>query len=103
MRITLKAKIWFTFLAIVLMFTFFSLYYFPSQQEKYLLSNYNNEVQNLANTISLGVRIALTEENFEGVQTAMSFVKDDPELVVDTVTDTIWNYNQRSTYLRIRY
>lgn len=93
MRITLKTKIWFTVLSVVLLFSFFSLYYFPAQQEKYLLNNYNNEVQNLANTISLGVKIALTEENFEGVQTAMSFVKDDPRLeYVDLlVTDTSWN------------
>ncbi|MDH4090804.1 MAG: HAMP domain-containing histidine kinase [Cyclobacteriaceae bacterium] len=93
MRITLKTKIWFTVITIVLMFSFFSLFYFPAQQEKYLLNNYNNEVQNLANTISLGVRIALTEENFEGVQTAMSFVKDDPRLqfVSLLMTDTIWS------------
>jgi two-component system, NtrC family, sensor kinase len=93
MRITLKTKIWFTVLSIVLMFTFFTLFYFPGQQEKYLLNNYNNEVQNLANTISLGVKIALTEENYEGVQTAMSFVKDDPrlEFVNLLMTDTIWS------------
>jgi two-component system NtrC family sensor kinase len=93
MRITLKTKIWFTVLTIVLMFSFFSLYYFPLQQGKYLLNNYDNEVQNLANTISLGVKIALTEENFEGVQTAMSFVKDDPRLqfVNLLLTDTIWS------------
>src|SRR5258705_1361123 len=93
MRITLKTKIWFTILSIVLMFSFFTLYYFPSQQGKYLLNDYNNEVQNLANTISLGVKIALTEENFEGVQTAMSFGKDDPrlEFVNLVVTDTIWS------------
>ncbi|MGZ8556934.1 MAG: sensor histidine kinase [Chitinophagaceae bacterium] len=93
MRVTLKTKIWFTVLTIVLMFSFFSLYYFPAQQEKYLLDNYNTEVQNLANTISLGVKIALTEENFEGVKTAMSFVKDDPRLTFVNllVTDTTWN------------
>ena len=62
MKFKLKAKIWLTVFAIVSMFSFFSLYYFPAQQEKYLLDNYNNEVQNLANTISLGVEIALTEE-----------------------------------------
>ncbi len=93
MRITLKTKIWLTVLTIVLMFSFFSLYYFPAQQEKYLLDSYNNEVQNLTNTISLGVKIALKDENFEGVQTAMSFVKDDPRLLfVNLVaTDTIWS------------
>jgi len=99
MRITLKTKIWLTVLTIVLMFSFFSLYYFPEQQEKYLLDSYNNEVQNLTNTISLGVKIALKDENFEGVQTAMSFVKDDPRLLfVNLVaTDTIWN-NDSSRY-----
>ena len=73
MKFKLKTKIWLTVLAIVSMFSFFSLYYFPRQQEKNLLDNYNNEVQNLANTISLGAEIALTEENFEGVQTAMLY------------------------------
>ena len=57
MRIKLKTKIWFTVLAVVLMFSFFSLYYFPAQQEKYLLDNYNSEVQNLANINALGAAI----------------------------------------------
>src|SRR6187431_502914 len=102
MRITLKTKIWFTVLTIVLMFSFFSLYYFPLQQEKYLLNNYNTEVQNLANTISLGVEIALTEENFEGVKTAMSFVKDDHRLqfVNLLLTDTLWSDDHREFLLK---
>ena len=102
MKIKLKTKIWLTVLAIVSMFSFFSLYYFPAQQEKNLLENYNNEVQNLANTISLGVEIALTEENFEGVQTAMSFVKDDPRLqfVKLRMTDTMWNKDRTQFVLK---
>jgi class 3 adenylate cyclase len=93
MRISLKAKIWLTVLVIVMMFAFFILYYFPTQQEKYLLSNYNKEVQNLANTVALGVKIALTEQNFEGVQTAIGFVKDDPHLAFVCLlqADTMWN------------
>jgi signal transduction histidine kinase len=100
MKIKLKTKIWLTVFAIVAMFSFFSLYYFPAQQEKNLLDNYNNEVQNLANTISLGVEIALTEEKFEGVQTAMGFVKDDPRLqfVKLLMTDTMWN-NDHTRFL----
>src|SRR5436189_5486991 len=92
MRITLKTKIWLTVLTIVLMFSFFSLYYFPAQQEKYLLDSYNNEVQNLTNTISFEVKIALGDKNFEGGQTATSCVKDDPRLSFVTLvaTDEIW-------------
>jgi signal transduction histidine kinase len=93
MFITLKTKILLTVLAIVLLFTFFSLYYFPEQQGQLLLKNYNNEVQNLANTVALGVRIALNEQNYEGVQTAMEFVKENPRLKFVSLlqADTVWN------------
>lgn len=80
MRISLKSKIWLSICSIVFIFTFFSFYYFPRQQEKLLVDNYNTEIQNLSNTVALGVKIALREQNYEGVQTAMEFVKDDPRL-----------------------
>ncbi len=93
MRVTLKTKIWLTVLSVVIMFAFFILFYFPAQQEKYLLKNFNKEVQNLANTVALGVKIAITEQNFEGVQTAMDFVKGDSHLNFISMiqTDTVWN------------
>ena len=99
MLIALKAKILLTILFIVLMFTFFGLFYFPAQQGKLLLKSYNNEIQNLANTVSLGVKIALTEQNYTGVQTAMAFVKDDPRLQFIAVVqrDTVWN-SRRSRF-----
>jgi len=95
MFINLKTKIWLTILSIVLMFTFFTLYYFPAQQRNLLIKNYSDEVQNLANTVALGVRIAITEQNFQGVQTAMEFVKDDPRLKFVSMleNDTAWNDN----------
>lgn len=98
MRITLKTKIWLTVLSVVMMFAFFILFYFPIQQEKYLLKNFNKEIQNLANTVALGVKIAITEQNFEGVQTAIDFVKGDPHLRFISIlqTDTIWNDNHSS-------
>jgi hypothetical protein len=75
-------------LSIVLMFAFFVLLYFPEQQQKALLSNYNTEVQNLSNTVALGVKIALTEQNFEGVSTAMDFVKQNKELIFVSLVQT---------------
>src|SRR6478735_9382876 len=99
MLLSLKAKIWLTVLTIVLMFSFFILFYFPVQREKYMMANYNKEVENLASTVALGVKIALTEQNFEGVQTAMEFVKNDPLLnyVAVVQTDTAWN-SDRSAF-----
>ena len=88
-----------TVFSVVMMFSFFVLFYFPSLQQEYLLKNYNKEVQNLANTVALGVKIAITEQNFEGVQTAMDFVKEDPHLKFVSLlqTDTSWN-DKRTRY-----
>ena len=92
-RFTVKTKIWITVLSIVLMFAFFVLFYLPSYQGQYLLNNFNKEINNHARTVALGVRIAITEEHFEGVQTAMDFVKDEPSLLYVSLVqkDTIWN------------
>ena len=107
MLIKLKTKIWLTIGSIVLMFSFFTLFYFPHQQGKLLINNYNTEVQNLANTVALGVKIAITEQNFEGVQTAIEFVKDDPRLQFVSMLqyDTLWdrthaNYQIKKTVFK---
>jgi signal transduction histidine kinase len=92
-RLTVKTKIWMTVTTIVLLFSFFVLFYVPAIQERNLLNNFNKEVQNHANTVALGVKIAMTEQNFQGVQTAMDFVKQDPLLrfVSLVQSDTTWN------------
>ena len=61
-------------------FTAFLLVFFPAQQEKYFLRKYNGEIENLAQTVALGVKIAMTEQNFEGVKMAMDFAKTDSRL-----------------------
>ena len=80
MRINLKTKIWLTILTIVLIFSFFTFLYFPARQEEYLLKNYNNEVQNLAKTVAVGVEIAINEQNFKGIKKEIEIVKNDPRL-----------------------
>lgn len=93
MYITLQTKILVTVLTIVLLFTFFTLFYFPAQQRRLLFSSYNKEVQSLSNTVALGVRISLNEQNYEGVKTAMGFVNGHPSLrfVSLVQSDTVWN------------
>jgi signal transduction histidine kinase len=102
MLINLKTKIWLTICSIVLIFSFFTLLYFPQKQEKLLVDNYNNEVQNLSNTVALGFKIALREQNFEGVQTAIKFVQSDPRFhFVSWLTfDTIWNADKTKFQLQ---
>lgn len=93
MTFTVQSKILLTVLSVVLMFALFILFYYPERQERYLLDNYNKEIENFANTVALGVKIALTEENFEGVETALNFVRDDSRLQFVSLieTDTIWD------------
>jgi signal transduction histidine kinase len=93
LRLTVKTKIWLAVTSIVLLFSFFVLFYLPAIQEQNLLNNFNKDVQNHANTVGLGVEIAMTEQNFQGVQTAMDFVKKDPLLQFVSLlqTDTAWN------------
>ena len=95
LRLTVKTKIWLAVTSIVLLFSFFVLFYLPVIQERSLLNNFNKDVQNQANTVALGVKIAMTEQNFQGVQTAMDFVKKDPLLQFVSLlqTDTTWNAN----------
>ena len=102
MIINLKTKIWFTIFFIVALFSFFTLYYFPRQQGNLLINNYNTEIQNLANTVSLGVKIAITEQNFEGVQTAIDFVKADPRLQFVSMIqyDTLWNKDHNFYHIK---
>ncbi|WP_201980710.1 sensor histidine kinase [Hymenobacter rubidus] len=90
-RLTVKTKIWMAVTSIVLLFSFFVLFYLPAIQTQNLLNNFNKEVQNRASTVALGVKIAMTEQNFQGVQTAMDFVKKDPLLKYVSLlqTDTV--------------
>src|SRR6185295_12380355 len=93
MRINLKAKIWLTILTIILMFSFFTFLYFPAREEEYLLKNYNNEVQNLANTVAVGVEIAINEQNFRGITKEIEIVKNDTRLSIVRLLeeDSLWN------------
>ncbi len=93
MFITLKIKIWLAVLTIVLLFTCFTLFYFPRKQGQELRKSFNSEAQNLVKTVAMGVKIALREQNFEGVKTALEFCKQTPQLRFMSLIqiDTIWN------------
>ena len=61
MKVSIKAKIWSTVSAVVFVFAYFIYFYFPSQQKEQVLKSYKKDTQNSANTVSLGVQIALDE------------------------------------------
>ena len=89
MFIPIKVKIRAAVFIIILLFTSFALFYFPKQEGNYLLKAYNSQVQNLANSVALGVQIALNEDNFEGVKTAMDYVKGKPDLLFSSSSFSI--------------
>ena len=95
MILSVQSKILMTVLSVVLMFALFILFYYPARQESILLENYNSEIEHYANSVALGVKIALTEENFEGVEMSLNYVRDDNRLQFVSIiqNDSIWNEN----------
>lgn len=93
MLFTLKTKIWLTVIAIVLMFSSFTFFFFPRQQSKMLMKQYNKEVQNIANFIAIGVQIAINQQNYEEVHTHMSTLSTDTRMksVSIIMIDTTWD------------
>jgi len=98
MVINLKTRIWLTVFSIVLLFTFFTLFYFPAQQRKLLIKNYNTEVQNLANSVALAVNIAITDQNYNNLGQTIKLVKDDSRLQFVSMVqhDTVWSNDHRN-------
>ncbi len=98
MILSVRSKILLTVLSVVMLFALFILFYYPARQTAYLLDNYNNQIENLAKTVALGVRIALNEENFEGVETAIDFVRHDDRLNYVSIIqfDTIWEADTKN-------
>ncbi len=98
MILSVRSKILLTVLSVVMLFALFILFYYPARQTAYLLDNYNNQIENLAKTVALGVRIALNEENFEGVETAIDFVRHDDRLNYVSIIqfDTIWEADAKN-------
>jgi len=78
--VTVRNKIIAVAIGIVLIFSPFLFIYFPSQQQELLIDSYNQEVEGIARTVALGVNIALAEQNFTGVETAMQYAKSDSRL-----------------------
>jgi two-component system NtrC family sensor kinase len=102
MVINLKTKIWLTVFSIVLLFTFFTLFYFPAQQRKLLIKNYNTEVQNLANSVALAVNIAITDQNYNSLGQTIKLVKDDSRLQFVSMVqyDTVWSNDHRNFQIK---
>ena len=98
MVLSVQSKILLTVLSVVLMFALFILFYYPQRQTRFLFENYNTEIENYANTVALGIKIALIEENFEGVETALNFVINDSRLQFVSIiqSDSIWNADHTS-------
>jgi signal transduction histidine kinase len=62
-----------------------------------MMKSYRNEVSGIAETVAMGVNIALSDHSFEGVETAMNFAKKDSRLVYVALVkyDTLIAGNRR--------
>lgn len=76
-KLSIKAKIWATIGLIVVIFTGFLLIFFPKQEEKYFLKNYNKEVAKAAETVAYFFGIAANQQDLLGMEKALDFIKGD--------------------------
>lgn len=67
------------------------------------MESYNGEVLGIARTVALGVNIAMDEQNFEGVERAMGFVKNDKRMVYVAITDTDSSVSNPGSAIRIAF
>ncbi|MBL7992530.1 MAG: HAMP domain-containing protein, partial [Candidatus Kapabacteria bacterium] len=77
MRINLRNKIQFTVGATVLAILLFEFFYFPFQQSRALQNSFASEVRSLSEALTLGVTVGLQNNDMQGVQKAIEFVKRD--------------------------
>ncbi|MBD1210892.1 MAG: HAMP domain-containing protein [Ignavibacteria bacterium] len=80
MRINLRNKIQFTVGATVLAILLFEFFYFPFQQSLALQNSFASEVHSLSEALTLGVTVGLQNNDMQGVQKAIEFVKRDPRV-----------------------
>jgi signal transduction histidine kinase len=85
MFISIRDRILVVISIIILIFGGLLFYYFPKifsgAQRTAMMKSYSNEVAGVAETVAMGVNVALSDHSFEGVETAMSFAKKDSRLV----------------------
>lgn len=80
MVLTLRNKIRGSFLAIIILLSMFTLFFFPSRQREALRSSFENDVAGTAKTVALGVSIGLKSGDLTAAQTAFDFAKANPSV-----------------------
>ena len=72
---TIKTRILVSVAGIVVINGVFTVLYFPAQQKRQALDSFGEEVQSIANTVALGIEIALATGDFAGVGKAIEYAK----------------------------
>ncbi len=78
--LNLLNKIRVPIIGLILAFSLFMIFFFPYRQATLLEESYQKEVVSTAESVALGVNIGLSSGELSGVQKAIEFVKDDPDL-----------------------
>jgi methyl-accepting chemotaxis protein len=78
MVLTLRNRIRTSFLAIIVLLSVFTLYFFPSRQREALRRSFESEVDATAKTVALGVTIGLKSGDLTATQSAFDFAKVKP-------------------------
>jgi PAS domain S-box-containing protein len=86
-------KIWLPFAIGLLIILLIAAWYYPSRQEKLFKENKENQIKELAKTVSLGVELSLKNNDFAGLKKTVDFAAGtaDFEFVAIIINDPITN------------
>ena len=82
-------RIWLPFSISITAFIFAAGYYYPKKQEQIFTENYTSEIKQLAKTVSLGVELTLSSDNFEGLKKTIDLAKSSSEFEFIAIVETL--------------
>ncbi len=96
-RKSIKAKIIFAGLLPIFVIVLFITYYYPNQQKSLTIESVQTQVNTLSEMLAFSVGAGLKESNFELVQTAFNWAKEDKNVIfidiLDETNSSIIQYN----------
>lgn len=94
----LSFRIWFPFAMLILMLTVAMGVFFPSRQTEAILSYRGQELSELARSLSLGVEIALVNEDFSALDRVMQHARSHDDLSLTAIIE-IDSTGRRSVFI----
>ncbi len=91
----ISLRIWLPFAISITVFILAAGFYYPKKQEQIFIENYTSKIKELAKTVSLGVELTLSSDNFEGLKKTIDLAKSSSEFEFIAIIETLEDGTER--------